>query len=60
MHRCYLIEELATGYQVAFLLIEGELPTASQLARFNGEIHANWMVRICMWYDVYFYVYVYV
>lgn len=53
MHRCYLIEELATGYQVAFLLIEGELPTASQLARFNGEIHANWMVRICMWYDVY-------
>jgi len=48
MHRGYPIEQLASScsfLEVAFLLIEGELPTAPQLRRFEAEVHKNWMVH---------------
>jgi citrate synthase len=43
-HRGYAIEDLATKasfLEVAYLLIEGELPTVTQLATFEAAIHEN-------------------
>jgi citrate synthase len=48
LHRGYPIEQLAehsTFMEVAYLLIEGELPTADQLRRFDNGIRHHTMVH---------------
>jgi len=48
LHRGYAIADLARGCsfpEVAYLLIEGELPTATEAARFEAELKKQWMVH---------------
>ncbi len=48
LHRGYPIAPLATGCsfpEVAYLLIEGELPADAELDRFECELKAHWMVH---------------
>ena len=48
LHRGYAIEQLArttTFPEVVFLLVEGELPDAAELAAFEIELKSHWMVH---------------
>jgi len=48
LHRGYRISDLAERCsfpEVAYLLIEGELPTTSELRKFEAELKLHWMVH---------------
>ena len=48
LHRGYAIQDLAascTFTEVAYLLIEGELPALNELTHFEAELKRHWMVH---------------